>query len=156
MIVELIALLRSKGLKLATAEICTGGMIAAVITDVAGSSDVFERGFVTYANEAKTEMLGIPAELIAALGAVSEEVAARMALGALAHSHADLAISVTGIAGPAGGSAAKPVGTVWFGAAVRGGPVETHHRLFAGDRAAIRLAARDFALELARSRAIAL
>jgi len=146
MIAELIDLLRAKHLRIATAESCTGGMIAAAITDIAGSSDVFERGFVTYANEAKTEMLGVPAAVIARVGAVSREVAALMAEGALLHSHADLAVSVTGIAGPGGGTPEKPVGTVWFGTATRGGEVATHHRLFSGDRAAVRLAARDIAL----------
>ena len=148
MIEELIDLLRAKHLRIATAESCTGGMTAAAITDIAGSSDVFERGFVTYANEAKTEMLGVPASVIARVGAVSREVAALMAEGALLHSHADLAVSVTGIAGPGGGSREKPVGTVWFGTAERSGEATTHHRRFPGDRAAVRLAARDFALTL--------
>ena len=150
MIEALIDLLRAKHLRIATAESCTGGMIAAAFTDIAGSSDVFERGFVTYSNESKTEMLGVPADLIASAGAVSEEVAARMATGALAHSHADLAVSVTGIAGPGGGSPEKPVGTVWFGITARVGEVSTHLQLFAGDRAAVRTAARDFALSLIR------
>ncbi len=144
----LIGLLRAKGLRVATAESCTGGMIAAALTDIAGSSDVFERGFVTYSNDAKTELLGVPAALIAAHGAVSQAVAAAMASGALAHSHADLALSVTGIAGPGGGSAEEPVGTVWFGVAAKDDAVQTHHRLFRGGRAMVRLAARDFALSL--------
>jgi len=142
MIEDLINLLREKHLRIATAESCTGGMIAAAFTDIAG--------FVTYSNESKTEMLGVPADLIASAGAVSEEVAARMATGALAHSHADLAVSVTGIAGPGGGSPEKPVGTVWFGITARVGEVSTHLQLFAGDRAAVRTAARDFALSLIR------
>ena len=107
---------RTRGLKLATAESCTGGLIAALLTEIPGSSDVVERGFVTYSNEAKSEELGVPADLIAAHGAVSEPVARAMAEGALAHSHADLAVSVTGVAGPGGGSAAKPVGLVHLGA----------------------------------------
>ncbi|ESW62154.1 MAG: competence damage-inducible protein A [Rhodobacter sp. CACIA14H1] len=107
------------GAKIATAESCTGGMIAAALTDVAGSSDVFERGFVTYSNAAKTEMLGVPAALIEAHGAVSEEVALAMAEGALRHSQATLAVSVTGIAGP-GGSEFKPEGRVCFGLAQAG------------------------------------
>jgi nicotinamide-nucleotide amidase len=104
---------------LATAESCTGGMIAAACTDLAGSSQWFERGFVTYSNEAKTELLGVPAGLIATHGAVSESVARAMALGAVAHSRAQVAVAVTGIAGPTGGTADKPVGTVWFGWNVR-------------------------------------
>jgi nicotinamide-nucleotide amidase len=131
---------RARGWKLATAESCTGGLIAAALTSVAGSSDVVERGFVTYSNEAKTEMLGVPAALIAAYGAVSAEVAAAMATGALAHSHADVAVSVTGVAGPGGGTAEKPVGLVWFGCAARGGVVETVSRIFPGDRGAVRAA----------------
>ena len=103
-------------MKLATAESCTGGLIAAVLTAIAGSSDVVERGFVTYSNEAKIELLGVPADLICAVGAVSEPVAQRMADGALLRSHADIVVSVTGVAGPGGGSVEKPVGLVCFGA----------------------------------------
>jgi len=150
---ELVALLRAKRLRVATAESCTGGMVAAAITAVAGSSEVFEYGFVTYADRAKTALLGVPAALIAAVGAVSEEVAARMAAGALAASGADLAVSVTGIAGPGGGSAEKPVGTVWFGLATRGGEINTLRRVFEGDRAAVRLAAREFALGMVMEKA---
>jgi len=153
MIAALIDLLRAKQLRVATAESCTGGMLAASLTSIAGSSDVFDRGFVTYANEAKTELLGVPADLIARAGAVSQEVAAHMAEGALAQSHADLAVSITGIAGPGGGSAEKPVGTVWFGVATRGNRPATHHRIFAGDRASVRSQARDFALALLESSA---
>ena len=112
---QLAARLTEKGWMLATAESCTGGMIAAACTDLAGSSQWFERGFVTYSNEAKTEMLGVPAELIAKHGAVSEEVVRAMAEGALRHSRAQVSIAVTGVAGPSGGSAEKPVGTVWVG-----------------------------------------
>jgi nicotinamide-nucleotide amidase len=111
---------RERKLKLAIAESCTGGLIAACLTAIPGSSDVFERGFITYSNEAKSEMLGIRPELIAAHGAVSIEVAADMAQGALTHSHADVAVSVTGIAGPGGGTPHKPVGTVCFGQAATG------------------------------------
>ncbi len=107
--------LKRRGLMMATAESCTGGLIAGACTDVSGSSDWFERGFVTYSNAAKTELLGVPAELIHQHGAVSEPVARAMAAGALAHSPAQLAVAVTGVAGPTGGSADKPVGTVWFG-----------------------------------------
>jgi nicotinamide-nucleotide amidase len=110
---------RSAGRRVATAESCTGGLIAALLTAHAGSSDVFERGFVTYSNEAKTEILGVPAELIAENGAVSAPVAAAMAQGALHHSRADAAVSVTGIAGPGGGSDQKPVGLVYIAVATR-------------------------------------
>lgn len=112
---KLAAQLIEKGWMLATAESCTGGMIAAACTDLAGSSQWFDRGFVTYSNEAKTEMLGVPAELIEKHGAVSEEVVRAMAEGAIRHSRAQVSIAVTGIAGPGGGSAEKPVGTVWVG-----------------------------------------
>ncbi|MEG0936803.1 MAG: CinA family protein [Comamonas sp.] len=112
---QLAAKLTEKGWMLATAESCTGGMIAAACTDLAGSSQWFDRGFVTYSNEAKTEMLGVPAELIAKHGAVSEEVVRAMAEGAIRHSRAQVSIAVTGIAGPGGGSVEKPVGTVWVG-----------------------------------------
>jgi len=139
---------RRAGTKLATAESCTGGMIAAALTEIAGSSDVFERGFVTYSNEAKTELLGVPAALIAAHGAVSSEVAAAMATGALARSRADMAVSVTGIAGPGGGSAAKPVGLVYIATARRGGAPAVERHVFPGDRAAIRAATALRALAL--------
>nr|CBA32241.1 Protein ygaD [Curvibacter putative symbiont of Hydra magnipapillata] len=124
---------------LTTAESCTGGMIAAACTDLAGSSAWFERGFVTYSNEAKSDMLGVPAELIATHGAVSEPVARAMASGALQHSRAQVALSVTGIAGPSGGSPDKPVGTVWFGWATPDG-VWSDMQHFDGDRAAVRAA----------------
>ena len=113
---EVLALARAKGLRIATAESCTGGLISGALTEVAGSSDVFDRGFVTYSNAAKVEMLGIRPETLAAHGAVSEEIAAEMARGALARSAAGLAVSVTGIAGP-GGSEFKPEGRVCFGLA---------------------------------------
>jgi nicotinamide-nucleotide amidase len=122
---------------LATAESCTGGLIAAACTDLAGSSNWFERGFVTYSNAAKTELLGVPAELIARHGAVSEPVARAMAAGAIAHSRAQVSVAVTGVAGPTGGSADKPVGTVCFGWHASGQThTETQH--FTGDRAAVR------------------
>jgi nicotinamide-nucleotide amidase len=124
---------RSGGLRLATAESCTGGLIAAVLTSIAGSSAVFERGFVTYSNEAKTELLGVPAGLIAEHGAVSEPVARAMAEGALLRSHADITVSVTGIAGPDGGSAEKPVGLVHFACARRDNATE-HVRMLYGQR----------------------
>jgi nicotinamide-nucleotide amidase len=111
---EVLEAARARGLKIATAESCTGGLIAGLLTEIPGSSDVFERGFVTYSNEAKEEMLGVPHDLLAAHGAVSSEVAGAMARGALAHSLAHIAVAVTGIAGPGGGSADKPVGLVWI------------------------------------------
>jgi nicotinamide-nucleotide amidase len=130
--------LRARGEKLVTAESCTGGLIAAVCTAVAGSSDWFERGFVTYSNEAKTESIGVPAALIAANGAVSEPVVRAMAEGALAHSRADWAVAVTGIAGPSGAVPGKPVGTVWL-ALAHHGRVQLAERLqLDGNRTAVR------------------
>ena len=129
--------LQAQGATVTTAESCTGGWIAKAITDIAGSSAWFERGFVTYSNEAKTELLGVPAGLIATHGAVSEPVARAMALGAVAHSRAQVAVAVTGIAGPTGGTADKPVGTVWFGWNVNG-TITTATRRLDGDRAAVR------------------
>ncbi len=111
---------RQKGLKIATVESCTGGLVAALLTEISGSSAVVERGFVTYSNEAKTELVGVPADLIATHGAVSEPVARAMAEGALARSHADVAVGITGIAGPGGGTATKPVGLVHLGLARKG------------------------------------
>ncbi|MDO8887320.1 CinA family protein [Hydrogenophaga sp.] len=131
--------LKSRGWKMATAESCTGGLIAGACTDASGSSDWFERGFVTYSNAAKTELLGVPAELIEAHGAVSEPVARAMAAGAILHAPVQLTVAVTGVAGPTGGSADKPVGTVWFGWATPAGSF-TEHRRFDGDRAAVRAA----------------
>lgn len=147
---------RARGLKLATAESCTGGMVAAALTDIAGSSDVVERGFVTYSNEAKNELLGVPAALITQHGAVSGEVAAAMAVGALAHAPVDLAVAVTGIAGPGGATPTKPVGLVWFGIGRRQGAVRTERHVFPGDRAAVREAAAKRALELLAAEAEAL
>jgi nicotinamide-nucleotide amidase len=144
---------RAAGLMVATAESCTGGLIAATLTAIAGSSDVVDRGFITYSNAAKTEMLAVPAGLIAAEGAVSEAVARAMAEGALVHSRADLAVSVTGIAGPGGGSAGKPVGLVWFGCARRSGGTRTLQRVLPGDRGQIRRAAVAQALALLGERA---
>jgi nicotinamide-nucleotide amidase len=138
-------LLQKKELKLVTAESCTGGMIAAACTDLAGSSAWFERGFVTYSNEAKTELLGVEERLLQRAGAVCEGVARAMVLGALAHAHAQVAVAVTGVAGPTGGSPAKPVGTVWFGFAVPG-QVVTEQCHFAGDRAQVRAATVQHAL----------
>ncbi len=134
---QLAASLLRDGKRICTAESCTGGLIAKTFTDLAGSSDWFERGFVTYSNEAKSEMLGVPASIIADYGAVSEPVATAMASGALRHSHADLAIAVTGIAGPDGGSEDKPVGTVWIAVATTEQQSATRY-LFDGDRSAVR------------------
>ncbi len=129
---------RDKGLRIATAESCTGGLIAACLTEIAGSSDVFERGFVTYSNESKTEMLGVPAAAIAEHGAVSSTVARAMAAGALDRSRADIAVAVTGIAGPGGGSPEKPVGLVHIVATRRDGRQSAERHVFTGDRAAVR------------------
>jgi nicotinamide-nucleotide amidase len=130
---------------LATAESCTGGLIAGACTDLAGSSRWFERGFVTYSNEAKAESLGVDAASIAAHGAVSEVVARAMAFGAVRHSRAQVSVAVTGVAGPSGGSAEKPVGTVWFGFSVSG-RVTSEMLRFDGDRAAVRQATVQHAL----------
>ncbi len=130
---------------LATAESCTGGLIAGACTDLSGSSNWFERGFVSYSNAAKTELLGVDAALITQHGAVSEAVARAMAAGALAHSQAQVAVAVTGVAGPTGGTADKPVGLVWFGLALPGQAL-TEKMNFAGDRAAVRAATVQHAL----------
>ena len=143
---RLAALLQQKHWMLATAESCTGGLIAGACTDLAGSSAWFERGVVTYSNEAKTELLGVPAAMIDSHGAVSEPVARAMAEGAVARSHAQVSVAVTGVAGPSGGSPEKPVGTVWFGWSV-GGELRTERRLFVGDRAAVRSATVQHALQ---------
>lgn len=136
---QLAGRLRQQSLMMATAESCTGGLIAGACTDLSGSSDWFERGMVSYSNAAKTELLGVPAALITRLGAVSEPVARAMAEGALAHSHAQCAVAVTGIAGPNGGSADKPVGTVWFAWATPRG-VSSERQCFSGDRSTVRQA----------------
>ena len=138
--------LLARGWMLATAESCTGGMIAAACTDLAGSSNWFERGFVTYSNAAKTDSLGVDPGLIAQHGAVSEVVARAMAFGAVRHSQAQVSIAVTGVAGPTGGSPGKPVGTVWFGFQVDG-QLTSETRLFPGDRAAVRSATVRHALQ---------
>ena len=138
-VLRLSGVLLDRGWMLATAESCTGGMIAAACTDLAGSSNWFERGFVSYSNAAKSELLAVDPALIAAHGAVSEVVARAMAFGAIRHSQAQVSVAVTGVAGPAGGSKDKPVGTVWFGFQVDG-LLTSETRLFAGDRAAVRAA----------------
>lgn len=138
--------LLSYGATVTTAESCTGGWIAKVLTDISGSSAWFEQGFVTYSNDAKRQMLGVSAETLEQNGAVSEATVREMARGAAQHSGADYAIAVSGIAGPGGGSDEKPVGTVWFGFAFPDGKVSAAHRLFKGDRDAVRRQAVLFAL----------
>ena len=144
--------LRAKGWRMAAAESCTGGLIAAACTSLAGSSDWFERGFVTYSNAAKSEQLGVDAALIAAHGAVSAEVVRAMVAGALAHSPADIAVAVTGIAGPGGAVPGKPVGSVWLAVMLRGGAAQAEHLQLAGDRASVR--AQTCVLALQRLRAL--
>ena len=140
------AALRERKLTLVTAESCTGGWAAQVVTHTAGSSEWFDRGFITYSNEAKIAMLGVRQQTLVTCGAVSEEIAAEMAVGALARSSALISLSITGIAGPTGGSPGKPVGTVCFGWCSRGGTAETDRRLFAGNREEIRRQAVVYAL----------
>jgi nicotinamide-nucleotide amidase len=149
---DLLNALRERGLRLAAAESCTGGLLTAVLTEVAGSSDVLDRGFVTYSNDAKTRMLGVAAALIAREGAVSEAVARAMAEGALAHSDADIAVAITGVAGPGGGSEAKPVGLVHLAAAGKGTGV-VHQECRFGDigRDQVRMRSVDAALALLRT-----
>ena len=144
----LAAALRARGWTMCTAESCTGGLVAAACTSLAGSSDWFERGVVTYSNAAKTELLGVPAELIARHGAVSAEVAAAMAEGALARTPAHAAVAVTGIAGPGGATPGKPVGTVWVAVATRARPAAATRLQLGGDRAAVRHATVQQALHL--------
>jgi nicotinamide-nucleotide amidase len=127
------------GLTLTTAESCTGGLLVAALTDIPGSSSVVERGFVTYSNAAKTEMLGVPASLINAHGAVSAQVCAAMAVGALNHSRADVSVAITGIAGPGGATETKPVGRVFIATSVKRGPTKHKEFTFKGDRSDVRL-----------------
>lgn len=144
---------RERSLTIATAESCTGGLVSAALTAIDGASDVFERGYVTYSNTAKEQLLGVPGDMIADFGAVSEAVARAMAEGALAASGASLAVSITGIAGPGGGAPMKPVGTVHFAAARLGGLTTHRAALFEGmDRDGVRLAATAMALEILRGR----
>jgi nicotinamide-nucleotide amidase len=146
---------RRRNWRLTTCESCTGGLVAAALTEVAGSSDVFDRGYVTYSNDAKAALLGVPEHLLASYGAVSSQVAAAMAQGALSRADADLTVAVTGIAGPGGGSADKPVGLVYFATAVQGGDILGHVERF-GDlgRTAVRQAALTTALTLLQARLI--
>ncbi|MFD2263227.1 CinA family protein [Lacibacterium aquatile] len=146
--VEVLEAAKASGLMLATVESCTGGMVAAALTDIAGSSAVVERGFVTYSNEAKTDLVGVPAALIAQHGAVSEQVARAMAEGALKVAPVDLAVSITGIAGPGGGSETKPVGLVHFGCARKNRPTLVERHVFPGDRSEVRQQAALTALRL--------
>ena len=149
---DLLAELEERGMTLSTAESCTGGLIAAALTAIPGSSAVVTRGYVTYSNEAKTEMVGVPAELFGTVGAVSEEVARAMAEGALRASGADMALSCTGIAGPGGATPNKPVGLVFIGCAMGGaGPARVARHVFPGDRAAVRAATVAEAFALARA-----
>ena len=151
LVVQLADRLRTLGWRLASAESCTGGLLAAACTDLAGSSDWFERGVVSYSNRAKTALLGVPERLIDAHGAVSEAVARAMVQGIVESSGADVAVAITGVAGPAGGTPAKPVGTVWFGFAVRHRDaalqIASEHRRFDGDRAEVREASVRHALQ---------
>jgi nicotinamide-nucleotide amidase len=139
-------LLTEKRWKIAVAESCTGGLLAGAITHRPGSSSIFDRGFVTYSNDAKIECLDVSPETIAKYGAVSDETAEEMAIGALKNSHADLAISITGIAGPDGGSKEKPVGLVYFGYALRGGSSGSLHHIFSGNREQVRIKAAKSAI----------
>jgi nicotinamide-nucleotide amidase len=144
---------RRRGLTVATAESCTGGLIAGTLTEIAGSSDVVERGFVTYSNQAKMELLGVSEKSLAKHGAVSETVARAMAEGALRHAPVDIAVSVTGIAGPGGGSPAKPVGLVHLACARRGRPTIHRRVVFKGNRAAVRRKSVALALAMILSQA---
>lgn len=149
---ELLQACRERKLRLATAESCTGGLVAAALTAVAGSSDVFERGFVVYSNAAKHELLGVPIAVLEQYGAVSEPVARALAEGAINRSSADLAVSITGVAGPGGGTPEKPVGLVHFATARRGAQTLAEHRRFDGDRDTVRLASVAAALSMLANR----
>lgn len=149
----LLAACKEQRLKIATAESCTGGLVAACLTEIAGSSDVVDRGFVTYSNEAKRDLLDVPGDLIADYGAVSEQVARAMAEGALKHSAADLTVSITGIAGPGGGTGLKPVGLVHFATARRGGGIRhQEHRLGDIGRDTVRMRSVEIAFDFLHSR----
>lgn len=149
---HIVSVYRQKRLTIATAESCTGGLVAGILTSISGSSDVFERGFVSYSNLAKTELLGVPEDLISEFGAVSDPVAHAMALGALSHSAADVAVSVTGVSGPGGGTADKPVGLTFLGSAIRAGDSGAQRFQFsAKSRHGMRLAAVAEALNLLKA-----
>ncbi len=147
---ETIEACKSAGLMVATVESCTGGLVAGALTSVSGSSDVLDRGFVTYSNEAKNELVGVPMALFEVHGAVSAEVAEAMARGGVDQSNAQIAVAITGIAGPGGGTEAKPVGLVHFGCYRVGGPVALHHKIYQGDRDAVREASLLQALAMIR------
>ncbi len=148
---EIIESATAAGLKIATAESCTGGLVAGTLTEIAGSSAVVDRGFVTYSNGAKTDLLGVPAGLIDRVGAVSEEVAKAMVEGAIERSRADVAVAITGVAGPGGGTAEKPVGMVHFAAKRRGQPTGHVVHVFENlDRSGVRVASVDQALKMLR------
>jgi len=149
---SVLAACRRKRVTLATAEGCTGGLIAAALTAIDGSSDVVDCGFVAYSNQAKHDMIGVPMALIERFGAVSEDVARAMAEAALARSRASIAVAVTGVIGPGGGTAMKPVGLVCFGLVQRGEPVASMHAVFPGDRTSIRVAAVEQVFALIRAR----
>lgn len=146
---EIVAAFRAAGTTLTTVESCTGGMVGAAVTGVAGASNMYDRGFITYTNESKAELVGVPAALIETHGAVSEQVARAMAEGGLAHGAADIAVAITGIAGPGGGSPEKPVGLVHIAAARRGGETRHERFVFPGDRDAVRESAAEAALRMA-------
>lgn len=148
----LLAAMQARNLTLATAESCTGGLIAAALTAIPGSSAVVTRGYVTYSNDAKQQELGVPAEMLATVGAVSEETARAMAEGALRRAGVDLAVSCTGIAGPGGATPTKPVGLVYIGLARKGAPTSVQRHVFPGDRDAVRAATVAEALALAMRR----
>ena len=150
---RVLAAFRRRGWRLATAESCTGGLVAAALTAIAGSSDVVERGFVTYSNEAKIELLAVPSDTIAAHGAVSAQTAAAMARGAVRRAPADVSVSITGIVGPGGGTPQKPVGLVYLGVARRDGACRVERRIFPGDRTEIRQAALVEALQMLQDEA---
>jgi len=139
--------LKERGWMLATAESCTGGWVGEAVTAVSGSSAWYDRGFITYSNEAKQDMLGVSAETLAAFGAVSEATVREMARGALEHSRAQVTAAISGIAGPTGGTPEKPVGLVWFAWAFQDGRVEAEQRVFAGDRQSVRRQAVEYALQ---------
>jgi nicotinamide-nucleotide amidase len=150
---KLISDCSARGFKLACAESCTGGLLVALLTEIPGSSSVVDRGFVTYSNEAKVELLGIPLDIVEKHGAVSEQTACAMALGALTRSAADLAVSITGIAGPGGGSELKPVGLVHIASAIRGKNLSHRRHVFQGNRSEVRLSAVAEALRMLEGQA---
>jgi nicotinamide-nucleotide amidase len=150
---SVLAACRARGWRVATAESCTGGLVAAALTAIPGASDVVERGLVTYSNKAKIELLGVPQETIEAHGAISAETAAAMARGALVRAGVDLAVAVTGLAGPGGGTPQKPIGLVFLAVAAKDGPARVERRIFPGDRAAVRQAALVEALALLQAEA---